>query len=73
MDTQYAVLRRDASDHAIWTMVALAVEAHSADAASRKVAQSEDAPGTYVAVPVRSWNPMEQQKETTTVWKSAKP
>ena len=74
MDTNYVVLRRDpdAVNPQVWRVVAESVEAHSADAASRTVAIGADTEGVYVAVPARSWNPTEQQKETTTVWRAVK-
>jgi len=73
MDTKYVVLRRDpdAQHHAVWRVVSEA-EAHNADAACRSVAIDSDMAGVYVAVPARSWAPVEQSKDTTTVWRTKK-
>jgi hypothetical protein len=71
-DTEYVVLREDNGPTALWEQQTGTFRAHSADAACRIAAEKLDSEGTYVAVPARSWNPTEQTKQTTTVWKSAK-
>lgn len=71
-DTDYLVMRQDDEDLKTWHVVDTGVSAHSADAACRMLAEVNDQAGNYVAVPIRSWNPTEQKKTTTTVWKSVR-
>jgi hypothetical protein len=66
-DTTYIVLHQ--ASHDTWTFHDSA-EASSADAALRK---SIGEPGTYVAVPARSWKPVTVTTETRTVLKLEQP
>jgi hypothetical protein len=76
--TSYCVLREkitpresqttDLQD--VWEVVGPPVESVSAEAAIRKAVDG-DKGGTYVAVPVRSWNPIVVKVETTRVLKLA--
>ena len=71
-DTEYLVMRQDDEDPKDWRVVDTGVSAHSADSACRMMAEVNDNPGNYVAVPIRLVEPGEQTKETTTVWKSVR-
>jgi hypothetical protein len=62
-DTTYIVLRK-LNELGGWGLENLAVEASSAETAIRK---SEPSEGTYVAVPARSWKPVQVRTETQTV------
>jgi hypothetical protein len=71
MDTKYVVLRQQ-EPNPQWEVQLGEWVAHSADAACRLAAEKSDLEGIYVAVPARSWNPTEQVKDTTTVWRTKK-
>lgn len=61
--TAYHVLLHDGSG--LWNVVRENIEATSATAAKIAVATSDDHPGTYIAVPSRSWNPQKLGEVTS--------
>jgi hypothetical protein len=68
-DTTYIVLKRlrelDTDDpNPVWAILSAHIDASNAEAAIRKVANGD---GTYVAVPARSWKPVQVRTETQTV------
>jgi hypothetical protein len=70
-DTTYIVLKHitdapmpDESPIAYWAIEGDAGSASSAEAAIRKIVKDG---GTYVAVPARSWKPVQVRTETQTV------
>lgn len=62
MVTKYKILNRDETGY--WTEKAAPVEAISAEAAIRKSLDGDAKGGTYVAVPLRSFQPVEVEVET---------
>jgi len=66
--TGYVVLKEVRGVKRTWEVADANVTAHSAAAACRAVAETNDERGTYVALPSRSWVPVELDKKTTTRW-----
>jgi hypothetical protein len=72
-DTTYIVLRLQAGvgeQETSWGFVSKVANVKSADAALRAAVNTDDLKrpeGTYVAVPARSWKPVQVRTETQTV------
>jgi ribulose bisphosphate carboxylase small subunit len=73
-DTTYIVLRLvSPADEASWDYVR-AIDAHNAEDAIRQVATNRtETSGTYVAVPARSWKPVQVTAVQTTTLKLEQP
>lgn len=69
--TTYLVLEQAGGNGNGWSVIRQEVTASSADQAIRMVADEREIDTTYVAVPVRSWQPRKVVAETTTVMRFA--
>lgn len=73
-ETEYVVLKEDGAQAGVWLVAGFGVRARSAQDAVRQYAEKnaeafEVRAGLLVAIPVRSWNPVEVTTETKTTVK----